>query len=400
MNGRRFERKLTCPHHPHPTLSRQRERAKKAATLLLFPPASCPRLIVKIGSALLVDDDGSVRRDWLASIAADIAERTRAGQQIAVVSSGAIALGARRLNLPKGGRASLEDAQAAAATGQIALCQVWAEVLGAEGLTAAQMLVTLDDLEDRRRYLNAAATLDRLLGLGVVPVINENDSVATEEIRFGDNDRLAARVAQAAGAQGVILLSDIDGLYDRNPTQPGAVHIPRIERIDAKIAAMADTRSASGMGSGGMISKIAAARIANAAGVHLAIASGRIDHPLSTPARHSLFVAEKSAPARKAWLAGGLTAKGRIQIDAGAVRALQGGASLLAAGVTAITGQFERGDVLDIIEPDGAVLARGLAEYSSGDAERIIGLGRDAQADVLCYAPRSAMVHRNHMVLV
>ncbi len=368
--------------------------------MILFPPASTPRLIVKIGSALLVDGDGSVRRAWLEGIAADIAERTRSGQQVAVVSSGAIALGARRLGLPKGGRASLEDAQAAAATGQIALCQVWADVLAAQGLTAAQMLVTLDDLEDRRRYLNAAATLDRLLGLGVVPIINENDSVATEEIRFGDNDRLAARVAQAAGAQGVILLSDIDGLYDRNPALPGAQHIARVERIDAAVEAMADTGSASGMGSGGMVSKIAAARIAGSAGADLAIVSGRIDRPLTTPARHTLFVAEQSASARKAWLAGGLTAKGRIVIDAGAARALSGGASLLAAGVRQVSGQFERGDVLDIIGPDGSTIARGLSEYAASDAAAIIGLGKDAQGPALGYAPRSAMVHRNHMVLI
>lgn len=366
----------------------------------LFPPPACPRLIVKIGSALLVDPDGTVRRDWLTGIAADIAARARAGQQVAVVSSGAIALGARRLGLTKGGRASLEDAQAAAATGQIALSQVWAEVLGAEGLTAAQMLVTLDDLEHRRRYLNAAATLDRLLSLGVVPIINENDSVATEEIRFGDNDRLAARVAQAAGADGVILLSDIDGLYDRNPAQDGAVHIARIERIDAVIEAMADTGSASGMGSGGMVSKIAAARIANAAGAHLAIASGRIDHPLSTEARHSLFIAEKGASARKAWLAGGLTAKGRLGIDAGAVKALQGGASLLAAGVSTVAGSFARGDILDIAGPDGRVVARGLSEYPDADMTDILGLGRDAQEAALGYAPRSAVVHRDHMVLL
>ncbi|WP_260582185.1 glutamate 5-kinase [Sphingopyxis sp. PET50] len=368
--------------------------------MILFPPASCPRLIVKIGSALLVDADGAVRRDWLAGIAADIAERTRAGQQVAVVSSGAIALGARRLGLAKGGRASLEDAQAAAATGQIALSHVWAEVLGAEGLTAAQMLVTLDDLEHRRRYLNAAATLDRLLSLGVVPIINENDSVATEEIRFGDNDRLAARVAQAAAAGGVILLSDIDGLYDRNPSQPGARHIARIERIDAAVEAMADSGSASGMGSGGMVSKIAAARIANAAGAHLAIASGRIDRPLSTEARHSLFVAERGASARKAWLAGGLTAKGRLTIDAGAAKALRGGASLLAAGVTAASGRFARGDILDIAGPDGRVVARGLSEYPATDAAAILGLARDAQEAVLGYAPRSAVVHRDHMVLL
>ena len=367
---------------------------------MLFPPPTCPRLIVKIGSALLVDADGGVRRAWLEGIAADIAERARAGQQVAVVSSGAIALGARRLGLPKGGRASLEDAQAAAATGQIALSQVWAETLAAESLTAAQMLVTLDDLEDRRRYLNAAATLDRLLGLGVVPILNENDSVATEEIRFGDNDRLAARVAQAAGAQGVILLSDIDGLYDRNPSLADAVHIPRVERIDARVEAMADRGSASGMGSGGMVSKIAAARIANAAGAHLAIVSGRIDRPLSTEARHTLFIAEKSAPARKAWLAGGITAKGTIHVDAGAARALAAGKSLLAAGATRIEGDFARGDLVVIAGPDGHPLARGLSEYPSDDAARIAGKRNDAHAGILGYAPRSALVHRSHMALL
>ena len=366
----------------------------------LFPPTTCPRLIVKIGSALLVEPDGSVRLAWLQGIAADIAERVRAGQQVAVVSSGAIALGARRLNLPKGGRASLEDAQAAAATGQIELSKVWAETLGQQGLTAAQMLVTLDDLEDRRRYLNAAATLDRLLTLGVVPVLNENDSVATEEIRFGDNDRLAARVAQAAGAGGVVLLSDIDGLYDRNPSDPAAQHIPRVERIDAAIEAMADKGSASGMGSGGMVSKIAAARIANAAGAHLAIASGRIDSPLSADARHTLFAAEKSAPARKAWLAGGLTAKGRIHVDAGAAGALARGNSLLAAGATRIEGDFARGDLIVILGPDGAQLARGLSEYPSEDAARITGKRSEEHGEILGYAPHSALVHRSHMALL
>ena len=368
--------------------------------LTLFPPSSCSRLIIKIGSALLVDPDGGVRRAWLEGIAADIAARAKAGQQIAVVSSGAIALGARRLCLPKGGRASLEDAQAAAATGQIALSHVWAEVLGAHGLTAAQILVTLDDLEDRRRYLNAAATLDRLLGLGVVPVLNENDSVATEEIRFGDNDRLAARVAQAAGAQGLVLLSDIDGLYDRNPALPGAVHIPLIERIDGTIERMADRGSASGMGSGGMVSKIEAARIANAAGAHLAIANGRVDRPLSATARHSLFVAEKAASARKAWLAGRLTVRGCITIDGGAVSALRQGKSLLAAGATAVSGQFARGDVIEIADVDGARIARGLSEYDATDAARIAGTRSDAHAALLGYAPRAALVHCDHMVLL
>ncbi|CUS46209.1 MAG: glutamate 5-kinase [Pseudomonadota bacterium] len=369
-----------------------------------FSPASCPRLIVKVGSALLVAPDGTVRREWLTSLVADIAARAKAGQEIAVVSSGAIALGARRLKLPKGGRASLEDAQAAAATGQIALSQVWAELLGAEGLTAAQILITLDDLEDRRRYLNAAATLSRLLALGVVPVINENDSVATEEIRFGDNDRLAARVGQAAGAQGVILLSDVDGLYDSNPTtNPGATMIERVERIDATIEAMADGGSGSGMGSGGMVSKIAAARIATAAGAHLAIVSGHIPHPLSAFAdsgRGTLFVAEKTAPARKAWLAGGLTAKGEIHIDAGAMKALLGGKSLLAAGAVRISGTFRRGDLVAICGPEGKPVARGLAEYDTPDAEKIIGRRSDALAAILGYAPRAALVHRNHMALL
>ncbi|MDP1025778.1 glutamate 5-kinase [Sphingomonas sp. KR1UV-12] len=366
---------------------------------MLFPPASCRRLIVKIGSALLVDPAGEVRAAWLAGVAADIAERTRAGQQVAVVSSGSIALGARRLGLAKGGRASLEDAQAAAATGQIALCRTWAEVLGAQGLTAAQMLVTLGDLEDRRRYLNAAGTLARLLGLGVVPVINENDSVATEEIRFGDNDRLAARMAQAAGAAGVVLLSDVDGLYDANPTtNPDARHIPLVERIDA-VAGMADAGSASGMGSGGMVSKIAAARIATGAGIALAIASGRVERPLSGDRRHTLFTAERSASARKAWLSGGLTAAGTIRVDAGAAAALAGGGSLLAAGAVAVEGEFARGDLVAIHGPAGAI-ARGLAEYDAGEARRLLGRRSDEQAAILGYAPRAALVHRSHLALL
>lgn len=367
--------------------------------MLLFPPASCARLIVKVGSALLVRPDGAVRRDWLETLAADVAARAAAGQQVAIVSSGAIALGARRLGLAKGGRASLEDAQAAAATGQIALSQTWAELLSQHGLIAAQMLVTLDDLEDRRRYLNAAATLGRLLGLGVVPVINENDSVATAEIRFGDNDRLAARIAQAAGAQGVVLLSDVDGLYDANPhTNPDARHIARVEAINA-VAGMADAGSASGMGSGGMISKIAAARIATAAGAHLAIASGREDHPLAGERRHTLFVAERSASARKAWLAGGLTARGAIHVDAGAARALAEGGSLLAAGATRVVGGFARGDLVTIEGPGGTI-ARGLAEYDAPDAMRLLGRRSDEQAAILGYAPRAALVHRNHLALV
>lgn len=360
------------------------------------------RLIVKVGSSLLVDPDGVVRREWLATLVADIAGKVASGTQVAVVSSGAIALGARRLKLPKGGRASLEDAQAAAATGQIALAGIWAELLGEKGLTAAQMLVTLDDLEDRRRYLNAAATLDRLLSLGVVPVINENDSVATEEIRFGDNDRLAARIAAAAGAQTVILLSDVDGLYTADPTRnPAAERIERVETIDASIVAMIEAGSSSGMGSGGMTSKIEAARIATAGGADLIIVSGREDHPLrrlDLKGHGTIFVAPAKTRSRKAWLAGRLTVKGTIAVDDGAVKALRSGASLLAAGAVQTSGTYARGDVLNIAGPDGQVIARGLSEYDSADAAKIMGLKSDAIAQALDQPPRAALIHRDHMV--
>ena len=367
-----------------------------------FSPNACPRLIVKVGSALLVDPAGAIRQDWLAALAATIAARVAIGQQVAIVSSGAIALGARRLGLAKGGRASLEDAQAAAATGQIALSSAWASAFAEHGRTAAQMLVTLDDLEDRRRYLNVAATLGRLLSLGVVPILNENDSVATEEIRFGDNDRLAARVAGAAGAQGVVLLSDIDGLYDANPSaNPQARHIPLVEAIDAGIAAMADAGSASGMGSGGMVSKVAAARIATAAGAHLAIVSGHAEDPLAAldGGRCTIFLADKASSARKAWLAGGLTAKGAIHVDGGAARALADGRSLLAAGATRIDGDFARGDLIAIVGPAGP-LARGLSEYDAADARAVAGRRSDEHEAILGHAPRSTLVHRNHMALI
>ncbi|WP_294325508.1 glutamate 5-kinase [uncultured Sphingomonas sp.] len=370
----------------------------------LFGPASCPRLIVKVGSALLVQPDGQARRDWLASLVADIAVRVAAGQQVVIVSSGAIALGARRLGLPKGGRASLEDAQAAAATGQIALSSIWAELLGRHGLTAAQLLVTLDDLEDRRRYLNVSATLGRLLTLGVVPVVNENDSVATEEIRFGDNDRLAARVGAAARANGVVLLSDIDGLYDSNPhTNPDARLIPHVAQIDAAIMGMADGKSSSGMGSGGMVSKVEAARIATAAGANLAIATGKIDHPLARfgdTGHGTVFTTAGNASARKAWLSGGLTDRGSIRIDAGAARALSTGRSLLPAGAIEVAGDFVRGDLVRIVDAEGRAIARGLAEYDAGEAARIVGRRSEELAELLGYAPRSALVHRNHMALL
>ncbi len=374
------------------------------SSLYGFPPALVRRLVIKVGSALLVDPAGQVRVDWLRTLVADIAARKAAGQQVIIVSSGAIALGARRLNLPKGGRGSLEDAQAAAATGQIALSQCWASLLYQQGITAAQMLVTLDDLENRRRYLNASATLERLMTLDVVPVVNENDSVATAEIRFGDNDRLAARIGQAARADAVVLLSDVDGLYTANPqVDATAMLIETIETIDARIAAMADGGSASGMGSGGMVSKIQAARIATGAGAHLAIISGKVDAPLSHWAnggRGSIFLAAQGKGARKGWLAGRLTTQGRVIVDAGAEQALAKGNSLLPAGVARVEGVFDRGDVIDIVAQDGRVIARGLIEYDSVAAARIAGRRSEDIPALLGEMPRSVLVHRDHLAMI
>lgn len=372
------------------------------AALTAFSPSECPRLVVKIGSSLLVAEDGTVREDWLATLVADIAERQRTGQKIILVSSGAIALGARRLGLKHGGRKSLDDAQAAAAAGQIALSQCWAALLGAQNLTAAQILVTLGDLEDRRRYLNAAATLDRLLRLDAIPLINENDSVATEEIRFGDNDRLSARIGQAARADGIILLSNVAGLYTADPKRNAAAELIRsVETIDERMTAMAE--GASDMGSGGMISKIEAARIATTAGIPLAIVSGEQGSPLSAFAetgRGTIFAAEGTPSARESWMAGRLTATGSVVIDSGAAQALRDGNSLLPAGVTGLAGTFDRGDVIDIVDESGTVVARGLAEYDSAAAERIKGRRTTELEAILGYAPRPALVHRNHMVLL
>lgn len=372
------------------------------AALSAFSPSECPRLVVKVGSSLLVAEDGTVREQWLATLVANIAERQRAGQKIVLVSSGAIALGARRLGLKGGGRKSLDDAQAAAAAGQIALSQCWAELLGAQGLTAAQILVTLGDLEDRRRYLNAAATLDRLLRLDAIPLINENDSVATEEIRFGDNDRLAARIGQAARADGIILLSNVAGLYSADPKRDDAAELIRsVDTIDETVTAMAE--GASDMGSGGMTSKIQAARIAMAAGIPLAIASGEPDSPLRAFAetgRGTIFTADSAPSARESWMAGRLTATGSVAIDAGAAKALRDGNSLLPAGVTRVSGTFDRGDVVDIVDDSGTVLARGLAEYDSAAADHIKGRKTGELEAILGYAPRPALVHRNHMVFL
>ncbi len=367
----------------------------------LFAPARCPRLVVKIGSALLVGEDGTVRRDWLAGLVGEIAQRRKAGQDIVLVSSGAIALGARRAGLEQGGRKSLEDAQAAAAIGQIALSQCWAELLAANDLEAAQILVTLGDLEDRRRYLNAASTLDRLLGLGAIPVVNENDSVATEEIRFGDNDRLAARIGQAARADGVILLSNVAGLFTADPNHDQAATLIRhVEAIDPELEALAG--GASAMGSGGMRAKIEAAKIARRAGIHLAIVSGSEERPLGAfdaSGVGTIFAADRSATAREAWLIGRLTASGSIAIDTGAAKALRSGNSLLPAGAIGLNGTFERGDVVDIVA-DGEAVARGLVEYDSLEVAAILGKKTSELETALGYSPRPALVHRDHMVML
>ena len=367
----------------------------------LADKAQCPLLVIKVGSALLVGPDG-VRREWLAGLVAEIAGARARAQQVIVVSSGAIALGAATLRLEKGGRGSLADAQAAAAVGQIALSGLWADLLGSHGLTAAQILLTLEDLEDRRRYLNVTATLTRLLDAGAVPVINENDSVATNEIRFGDNDRLAARVAQAAQASAVLLLSDIDGLYDRHPKEPGARMIPVVEGVTPEVHAMASAESNSGLGSGGMVSKLQAAEIAELAGISLVIANGQHDRPIARVTEQgigTLFLPRRKAGARKAWLGGRLRLKGSLVVDPGAAAALLRGSSLLAKGITAVEGVFERGDPVAIIDAEGRVLAHGLSEYDAAECAAITGLHSTEQAAVLGYAPRSSVVHRDQMVL-
>jgi glutamate 5-kinase len=368
-----------------------------------FGPEAAPRLVVKVGSSLLVESDGSVRKAWLMTLVSDIARRIVGGQQIIIVSSGAIALGSRRLGLQKGGRACLEDAQASAACGQIILAGLWAELLGAHGLAAAQILVTLGDFENRRRYLNAAATLERLLSLGAVPILNENDSVATEEIRFGDNDRLAARTAQAALAQGLILLSDIDGLYTANPADDSSAELIADVADIAAVQHMASAKSASGMGSGGMASKLEAARIAHAAGVPVAIVAGKPDHPLARFAEcghGTIFAAPDALSARKAWLSGRMQVEGRLIVDAGAADALVGGKSLLAAGIVQVDGRFERGDAVDVVAPDGRTIARGLVGYDAADVRAIAGRRSGAIAAILGYAPRRAVVHRDQMVML
>jgi len=360
------------------------------------------RIVVKVGSSLLVDAAaGHVKEDWLASLGEDIAVLHGEKRDILVVSSGAIALGRSRLKLPTGAL-KLEDSQAAAAVGQIELARTWAEALGRHGIRAGQILVTLGDTEERRRYLNARSTIDKLLEWRAVPVINENDTVATTEIRYGDNDRLAARVATMASADLLVLLSDIDGLYDR-PPGPGvdAKLVPVVPHITAEIEAMAGD-PASALSRGGMRTKIEAGKIATAAGTHMVIASGRIANPLRAIAtgRCTWFLTPANpVTARKKWIAGSLEPKGIVTIDAGAAAALRRGKSLLPAGVKQIDGAFSRGDAVLIRDLDGTEVGRGLVAYDAEDADKIKGRSSADIKLILGFEGRSAMIHRDDMVL-
>ena len=368
------------------------------------PLTQARRIVVKVGSALLVDaESGRVNRAWLETLVEDLLRLRKRGQRLILVSSGAIALGRRRLGL-KHGTLRLEESQAAAAVGQIRLAHAYKELLESHEVTVAQVLLTLEDSEHRRRYLNARATLESLLELGALPVINENDTVATAEIRYGDNDRLAARVAQMTGADCLVLLSDVDGLYSADPNkEPGARFIHEVRQITPEIEAMAG-RSASALGSGGMSAKILAARIAVAAGCHMCIAAGAHRHPLrriEEGADCTWFVPTATpAGARKQWIAGTLRPAGAITIDAGALRALLEGKSLLPAGVTAARGRFDRGDTVSVLSADGAEVARGIIAYSDADAARIMGRRSAEIADLLGFRGRDEMIHRDDLVLM
>jgi glutamate 5-kinase len=361
------------------------------------------RIVVKVGSSLLVDAAaGRAKEDWLASLCDDIAKLHAGKRDVLVVSSGAITLGRAVLRLPPG-PLKLDDSQAAAAVGQIALARTWSAELGRHGITAGQVLVTLQDTEERRRYLNARSTIERLLEWRAVPVINENDTVATNEIRYGDNDRLAARVATMASADLLVLLSDIDGLYDAPPgAGTDAKLVPQVERITPEIESMAGA-AGSELSRGGMQTKIEAGKIATAGGTHMVIASGRIAHPLQAiadGARCTWFLTPANpVTARKKWIAGSLEPKGTLTIDTGAVAALRGGKSLLPAGVIRIDGSFARGDAVIIRGPDGAEIARGLVAYDVEEAAKIKGRSSADILAILGFGGRTEMVHRDDLVV-
>ena len=365
--------------------------------------AGAKRLIVKIGSALLIEEaTGQVRRGWLEALAEDVAALRARGVQAAIVSSGAVAIGRGRLALAKNAL-KLEEKQAAAAAGQIELARAYQDILGRHGMTVAQVLLTPSDTEERRRHLNARATMETLFRLGAVPLINENDTVATEEIRFGDNDRLAARVAQMISADTLVLLSDIDGLYTADPRRdPAATLVPEVAAIGPEIERMAGP-AAAGYSSGGMVTKLAAAKIAVAAGCRMVIAAGKADHALAAidrGARCTWFLAAANPrTARKRWIAAHLTPAGALIVDAGAQKALAAGKSLLPAGVAAVEGGFERGDAVELRALDGRRIGCGLAAYSAGDARLIAGHKTAEIAALLGYRGRDEMIHRDDLAL-
>jgi len=364
---------------------------------------AAPRLVVKVGSALLVDAEGRLRRRWLEALAEDLARLAGRGQQPVVVSSGAVALGRRILGLERR-VLHLEEKQAAAAVGQIRLAQAWREALTAVGLETAQILITLDDTEIRRRYVNARATFETLLRLRVVPVVNENDTVATAEIRFGDNDRLSARVAVMLAADTLVLLSDVDGLYTADPARhPDARHISEVPVITPEIEAMAG-ESSTRVGTGGMITKLAAARIATEAGCTVVLGRGTVPHPLRALEegdRCTLFLARTSPHrARKRWIAASLAPAGRLVVDEGAVRALLRGSSLLPAGVREVHGAFGKGDAVLVTGPDGRAVAKGIVAYDADDARRIAGRRSEEIEAILGWRGRDELIHRDDLVLL
>ncbi|MCJ8324926.1 MAG: glutamate 5-kinase [Rhizobiales bacterium] len=361
------------------------------------------RIVIKIGSSLLIDANGQLRQAWLDALSQDVQHLLAAGKQVILVSSGAIALGRVQAGFAKG-KLKLEQSQAAAAIGQISLARAYENSFKTHEIQVAQVLLSLEDSENRKRYINATNTLNTLTSLGFVPIINENDTIATTEIRFGDNDRLAARVASMINADLLILLSDIDGLYSANPQQDAnAKHIAVIKTITEDIQLAAGS-SGSDYGTGGMVTKILAAQISTESGCPMIIADGRNLHPidaLAKGAKSSLFLAQKTqTAARKKWLNATLKAKGSLTIDKGAEAALYNGKSLLSAGVVKVAGSFDNGDTLDVINLGGKVIAYGLTNYNSNDATRIIGKKSHEIADILGYAGRTNIVHRNNLVLI